>query len=278
MTLFNRETLKNFFRKGRFPSEAHFSALIDSTINKIDDGFNKTEDNGLQVSPQGSSDSLVSFFRTIADENPKWQIGLRDNAEVEGLSFDFVKENRDGSRTEENILFLSENGEVGIKQSKPRMTLDVNGTLGIKNRMGTYALGEVDGDGQWYTIIDHLTGLQAFEILAIVEGPRNRGRYALTHAIAISAYGKSCSRIQQIKATHRKLLFWPWIWDQIDFRWSGDIYNYGLQVRTRSPYKHPEKGVSRIQYHINCLWNRDVFKAAYAKTDREEVTKEPTKE
>ena len=35
----NRETLKNYFKKGGFATEKEFSDLIDSSMNLIDDGI-----------------------------------------------------------------------------------------------------------------------------------------------------------------------------------------------------------------------------------------------
>ena len=74
--LFTRESLKHFFKKGKFPSEVHFSHLIDSSVNKLDDGFAKSEEDGLQLAPQGKSDRLISFFKHINDTHPEWQINF----------------------------------------------------------------------------------------------------------------------------------------------------------------------------------------------------------
>ncbi len=66
MEIFNRSTLKGFFQKGKVPTEVHFSNLIDSTINKIDDGFAKTVDNGLKLSPGGPV-KVLSFYSDIKE-------------------------------------------------------------------------------------------------------------------------------------------------------------------------------------------------------------------
>ena len=39
MALINRNTLKNYFKKGGFAKENHFVDLIDSTLNSVDDGI-----------------------------------------------------------------------------------------------------------------------------------------------------------------------------------------------------------------------------------------------
>ena len=39
MALINRQTLKNYFKKGGFATEKHFVDLIDSSLNVVDDGF-----------------------------------------------------------------------------------------------------------------------------------------------------------------------------------------------------------------------------------------------
>jgi len=48
--IFDRISLKDFFKNGTIPNEKHFSFLIDSMINKQDDGFNKDSENGLILS------------------------------------------------------------------------------------------------------------------------------------------------------------------------------------------------------------------------------------
>ena len=41
MALQDRDTLRNYFRQGSVPSEVHFHDLIDSLVNKVDDGLDK---------------------------------------------------------------------------------------------------------------------------------------------------------------------------------------------------------------------------------------------
>ena len=45
---FGRDELKEHFKNGRLPTEQHFAHLIDSTINKQEDGFSKDEENGMK--------------------------------------------------------------------------------------------------------------------------------------------------------------------------------------------------------------------------------------
>ena len=49
----NRETLKNYFKNGARPSEENFGSLIDSMINKADDGISKNLTDGLLLAPEG---------------------------------------------------------------------------------------------------------------------------------------------------------------------------------------------------------------------------------
>ena len=69
MPLQNRNTLKSFFRKGQLPQETHFKDLVDSMVNKVDDGMTKTIDDGLMLSPIGTSTKLISFFKSISHKN-----------------------------------------------------------------------------------------------------------------------------------------------------------------------------------------------------------------
>ena len=68
----NRATLRKFFGKGMLPSENHFHDLIDSTVNIVDQGFNKTEETGLEISSLGSHERLISLSR---NDQPVWSIG-----------------------------------------------------------------------------------------------------------------------------------------------------------------------------------------------------------
>lgn len=254
--LLNRESLKSLFTKGKFPSENHFAHLIDSSVNKVEDGFGKSPEDGLQLSPQGKRTQLISVYETLDRPHPDWQINLEKEGGEKGLSFDQVTINEENEVTTESRLFLGENGNVGVHTSKPWAPFEVNGTAGFKTRVGTYRYGYVPGDGQWNKILCGLTGVQAFEVVARIDGIKNRGKYAITHAIALSAFGGKLSR-KRIKQTRA---YYGWYWNRIELRWTGDIYDYNLEVRTNQPYGNDEYGnLIPIKYHITKLWDDQLF-------------------
>ena len=45
----NRKNLKDRFKNGRMPSESDFADLIDSMINALDEGYEKTAKDGLNM-------------------------------------------------------------------------------------------------------------------------------------------------------------------------------------------------------------------------------------
>jgi len=67
---YGRAELKKKFQNGNIPSETHFSSLIDSMINKQDDGFSKDEENGFVIKSIGSSSRLLSLYKNINDLSP----------------------------------------------------------------------------------------------------------------------------------------------------------------------------------------------------------------
>src|SRR6185436_20000712 len=77
----NRITLKHFFRRGGLPTENQFRDLIDSTLNMVDEGFGKSPENGLEISPLGDKPSLVSFFRNEDSASPAWSIRYDERRE-----------------------------------------------------------------------------------------------------------------------------------------------------------------------------------------------------
>ena len=70
----NRSTLKRYFRTGALPSEDHFDDLIDSTLNTIDEGFDKTPENGFEISLVGDHRRLISFFKRGSVRDAVWTI------------------------------------------------------------------------------------------------------------------------------------------------------------------------------------------------------------
>ena len=70
----NRSTLKRYFREGALPSEDHFDDLIDSTLNTIDEGFDKNPENGFEISLIGDHQRLISFFKSGAAKDAVWSI------------------------------------------------------------------------------------------------------------------------------------------------------------------------------------------------------------
>jgi hypothetical protein len=237
MNLKNRETLKEFFRKGKMPAEGNFEALIDSMVNRIDDGFSKSMDHGMMLSPEGSSKSLMSFFRSIEQKNPAWTFSIDADDHHRGMSF-LEPGPQGGVR-----LFLQEGGNVGVGTIEPKYKLEVNGFAAMKGRVGSFSTGTIPADGKWHDIVGDLNGCQAFEIVARV-GQHGSGRYALLYATAASTFGRSKSRITKMQAHY------GWWWNKMKIRWRGTTFSYGLQIRSRRNYGKEFV----IHYHVTKLW------------------------
>lgn len=245
MPKLNRSTLKNFFKNGNNPSQAHFADLIDSTINKIDDGFAKNMDDGLQLSPLGESNKVVSFYESVGDTNPNWQISVNPEERAHGLAFS------DGKG--KHRLFLGNNGNIGINTAYPRAQLDVRGTSVLTTRMGGYIMGKVPADGNWHPVAEKLADCNAFEIVAKALGKKGRGQYAMAHAIAISVFG---SRSSKVKVTQSHF---GMFWNKIRFRWRGESGNYQLEMKTGTNYGMDQDKPIYIHYHIGKLWDDKMF-------------------
>lgn len=242
MSMKDRKTLKNLFKKGSIPTEAGFADLIDSNINKIDDGISKSVKDGLMLAPVGDSKKVLSVYDKISEQDPAWSLELDDIGE-NGKSKNLSLKHQD---QQDPLLHLDDQGKVGVKQAQPKHELDVNGIVASKGRTGTYnEQSEIAADGQWYTIIDGLNHCNAFEIVARV-GVHKTGKHAMLHAIAMSAYGNSHSKI---KCNHARFSFWRPI--KIKLRWVGDTYNYSLQMKSS---KDLGAGIN-IKYYITQLWD-----------------------
>jgi hypothetical protein len=244
MEIFNRSTLKGFFSKGRVPTEVHFSNLIDSTINKIDDGFAKTVDDGLKLAPGGESKKLISFFEDIKQKESSWDLSINPTETIKGISF---TEKEGDSR-----FFISNGGNIGVGTITPSYKLDIDGTTGLKTRVGTYqSKSAVPADSEWHIVLDDLEGCNSFEIVAKAEGAKKRGKYAMAHAIAVNTHNSVSNKIRVTQA------YYGWYWHRIKFRWKRSPNNkYRLEIRTVGHYGTDDKNnVIQIKYHISSLWD-----------------------
>lgn len=241
----NRDTLKNYFKNGSRPTASNFSSLIDSMINKADDGISKTRKDGLILAPEGEeSDTVMSFSNKVGDlQGPNWSIALQQGANP-GLGI-----MQPISPTEsETRLFFNKDGNIGVHTQEPKTNFDVHGVLGVESRVGTYVLSTVPADGNWHDIITGLDGCNAFEIMAQV-GKEKTGKYALLHANALSTFGRSRNRIRKTQAHY------GWWWNKLSLRWRGSTYNYKLQIKTRSNYGKNQE----IKFFATRLWDNDIM-------------------
>jgi len=224
MAFINRQTLKNYFKKGGFATEKHFIDLIDSSVNTVDDGIAKSPEHGLKLSPIKEKFKLLSFFKRINQEKSDYSFNL-DSNNSEGLSIN--------NCNDATIMKFNKSGNVGINTDNPNYHLEINGTLGVKTRVGLYKSGTVPADGNWHYIISGLDGISAFEVVAKAAGKIGKGYYSVAHAIAVKTFGgkKSKHKIRTTTAYYERYL------RGLSFRWTtGEMYNYGLQVKTRTNY------------------------------------------
>jgi len=264
--ILNRDSLKQLFRKGKSPSENHFAHLIDSSLNKMEDGISKTAAEGLQLSPQGAFDQVLSVYERMDLPLPAWQIKLLRQNDAQGLSFEKIEKNADNEPEANSRLFLANDGKIGINTTTPWAPVEVKTTLGVKTRIGTHTYGQVPGDGEWHPILSNLTGLQSFEVVARIKGPAGRAKYAITHAIALRAFGGKSSR-SKIAQTRT---YYGWFWNRLELRWSGSVYDYALEVRTRQHYGFDEDGeMSMIKFHVTNLWDEQLFSSDELPSDQQ---------
>ena len=239
MALINRQTLKNYFRKGSFAKEKHFVDLIDSALNSVDDGISKTPDHGLKLSPAKETSKLISFFNRITQKDSNYSIDLNSN-NSEGLSI-----NKEDNAA---IIKFNKQGHVGINTNSPNYNLEVNGTIGIKTQVGLYKKGSVPADGNWHYIISDLDGICVLEVTAKAAGRLGGGFYSVAHVIALSAFGGKRSK-HKIRTTSA---YYERYFRSLSFRWIGDMNSFGLQVKTRTNYgiSSDSKENYKIKYNI----------------------------
>ena len=217
----NKETLKNYFKKGGFITEKEFIDLIDSSMNVIDDGISIKPEDGLKLNPTGIYSKLISFYKKKSQKNSNFSININHDKN-DGLSIN-----------DENnvpIIMINKDNKVGIVTDNPKYDLHIDGKLGVNTRIGTYKNGSVPANGEWHKIITDLDGINAFEIMSHVYGEKNSGNHCVSHAIALSTFGGKYSN-QKIKVLNANWGLFNFR-NKIKLKWSGDLHNYNLEIKT----------------------------------------------
>jgi hypothetical protein len=233
MAVQHRSTLKNYFLKRNIPKEGHFHDLIDSMINQKDDGLEKNQNEALKIKAEGKNEELLNFYKNIDDLNSTWQIRQVSDDGNEGIEF---YETGNGS-----AMFIEKGGNVGVGKTQPNCKLDVDGFVGMKGRVGYYKHGEIPANGKWHDVLIELNDYNAFEIIAVTG---RKGAHSMTHAFALSTYGKSKNKIKKVQAYYGRCR------NKIDMRWTGEYFNYQLQIKTK---RNLGEGVF-ITYHVTKLF------------------------
>ena len=242
----NRDTLRKHFRTGSMPSQEHFEDLIDSMLNVVDEGFDKTPEQGFEVAQLGGSGKLISFFENITVKSPLWSISF-DSA-GNNLAF--------GSASNPHVLVLAtekddgqgvEKVRIGINKEKPQYELDVDGIVAAQGRIGSKIKQQIKADGVWHDVTEVLDGCQAFEIMAGVGGMKQKGQYALLHAYALNTYNDR-SKIDSHPAYYGSRC------NQLELRWKGDMHAFKLQLRSKCSYTNNDNKPVLINCYLTRLW------------------------
>lgn len=251
----NRASLKRNFSKGRLLSESDFAELIDSTVNKIDDGFSKDEKHGFQLSPSIGSNRVLSIFHHFTDRDPYWYMSLERESEESTLCI----HGPDRNSKQKKFLGFHENGHIGVNTRKPGYDFEVNGFAGMKGRIGTFANGIKDGNGSWHTLLsleENSPGgpscpMNAFEVVAFISG--RDAQFAGLYAMAMRVFRKG--KIRKVRCNT------GWFFNRLSLRWKRmkvggqQLENHWLlQIRTMRPYSKLADGqYPKIRYHITQL-------------------------
>lgn len=244
----NRRTLKRYFQKGALPTEDQFGDLIDSALNTIDEGFDKSPENGFEISLIGDHHRLISFFRGGAAKDAVWSIDY--DKEQDRL---FIRRPKSGEDKSPAMTF-DRNGRVGVNKEDPACTLDVGGVIAAEGRIGSNPDNQktVAADGKWHNITGALRGCHAIEVVAGV-GSKGTGNYALMHALALNAFnprGWLFNFLNLKKRIKYHQAYYLSRGNRIKLRWLTEGEHYYLQMRTVCGYGD----AVRIRFYLTSLW------------------------
>ncbi|MCB9233191.1 MAG: hypothetical protein H6581_16160 [Bacteroidia bacterium] len=262
-----REQLKKKFKVANIGYES-YRALIESTLNKKDDGIEKNTEDGLKLWVEGGSSKLLSFFGDKTSHKAEWYIRLNPE-NLKGLDI-----SKDGMLGRTFFIKVDDEGidderekevKVGIGTSHPQTTLDVNGTISMEARVGSFKMGKIPADRKWHTILDEADGLsdcQAYEIFSHINDDDTR-RYSLTYAVVLISKG---SGGVTIKATSR--YFWGKFLNKIKFRRAKEYGREVIQIKSRDHWFARAESTKNIYFRVTKLWDKDFENEIYIEKRR----------
>lgn len=116
-----RNELKQYFQKGKIPTQAHFEALIDSGLNQLDDRLRSSPNDPLTLLPSGPGEGLLGFSRIetnagVESLKPTWLIRHEPaGSAAPGLLFQ-------DARKQPALYLQNGTGNVGIGTTDPGLS------------------------------------------------------------------------------------------------------------------------------------------------------------
>jgi hypothetical protein len=277
----NRNTLKSFFSDGAMPSSDMFEDLIDSGININDDGFEKTDVDGLKISTTGNYKSLISLYDQQNRDVEEWVIcfeagkGGKDANDTSKSLNNLVIGYPDKNETSANpargqkttqinhaiCLDKSEaNVRLGVGHQLPKDALDVAGNIRSPGRRGSFgqSFHSVQADSNWYSITEPLRGGVALEVMARAMNPGKK-YYGMMHAIALHTPWNAKRDLAYFLGLKNRIRYTHGFYDsmlhKLKLRWRRIKGEDGYRLQIRSNCKYGTAGV--LDFHITCLWSDD---------------------